>query len=285
MRIFRSSSDWRVHKLSRAFGLAHLSMMAVPPARLAAVAAEAGFDFTGFRLTPSPSTGIDHAVLGNDRALEALARAVDGEGINILDVEVIRMTDPSAVVGARPLLEAAQALGARYVIATVEDEDPVRRVETLAQIAELAAEHGTSIAVEFMLFSAANDLETCVQIVTQCGAPNVVVLADSLHLERSGGHPSDLRLYPSELFAYAQICSAPGAGAALDAETARGEGVHGRLMPDQGDLPVREFIAALPKETILTVESPLKGQSDPVDPVALAREMLASAHRVAGVEA
>jgi sugar phosphate isomerase/epimerase len=270
--------------MQRAFGLAHLSMMAVPPARLAAVAAQAGFDFTGFRLTPSPSTGIDHAVLGNDRALEALRRAVESEDINILDVEVIRMIDPSAVAAARPLLEAAQALGARYVIATVEDENPVRRVETLAQIAELAAEHGTSIAVEFMLFSAAKDLDTCVQIVTQCGAPNVVVLADSLHLARSGGHPSDLRLYPPELFAYAQICSASGAGAALDAEAARGEGVNGRLMPDQGDLPVREFIAALPKETILTVESPLIGQSDPTDPVALAREMLASAHRVAGVK-
>jgi hypothetical protein len=56
-------------------------------------------------------------------------------------------------------------------------------------------------------------------------------------------------------------------------------------MPDQGDLPVREFIAALPAETILTVESPLKGQSDPADPLALAREMLASGHRVAGVQA
>jgi len=260
-------------------------MMAVPPARLAAVAAQAGFDFTGFRLTPSPSTGIDHAVLGNDRALEALRRAVENEDISILDVEVIRMTDPSAVLAARPLLEAAQALGARHVIATVEDEDPIRRVETLAQIAELAAEYGTSIAVEFMLFSAAKDLDTCVQIVTQSGAPNVVVLADSLHLERSGGHPSDLRLYPPELFAYAQICGAPGAGAALDAQAARSEGVHGRLMPDQGDLPVREFIAALPAETILTVESPLKGQSDPADPLALAREMLASGHRVAGVQA
>ena len=282
MRIFRSLSDWRVRNMSRSYGLAHLSMMAVPPARLAAVAAEAGFDFTGFRLTPSPSTGIDHAVLGNDRALEALCRAVKEDDISILDVEVIRMTDPSCVVTARPLLEAAQALGARYVIATVEDEDPIRRLETLAQIAEMAAEHGTSIAVEFMLFSAAKDLDTCVQIVTQCGAPNVVVLADSLHLERSGGHPSDLRLYPPELFAYAQICSAPGAGAALDAQAARSEGVHGRLMPDEGDLPVREFIAALPPETILTVESPIKGQSDPADPVALAREMLASAHRVAG---
>lgn len=54
-------------------------------------------------------------------------------------------------------------------------------------------------------------------------------------------------------------------------------------MPDEGDLPVSEFVAALAPETILSVESPLKGRSDPTDPLALAREMLASAHRVAGV--
>lgn len=268
--------------MAHAYELAHLSMIAVPPAQLAAVAASAGFDFTGFRLTPSPSTGIDHRILGDDRALESLRRAVDDSGISVLDVEVIRMKGPSAVEEARPLLEAAQALGARYVIATVEDDEPVRRVDTLAQVAALAASHGTSIAVEFMLFSAARDLGTCVEIVQQSGAANVVVLADVLHLERSGGHPDDLRGHPAGLFPYAQICGAPGAGPAADPEVARGEGVRGRLLPDEGDLPVREFVAALPPGTILSVEAPLAGQAAPADPDALARAMLASARRVAG---
>jgi sugar phosphate isomerase/epimerase len=207
---------------------------------------------------------------------------VDDAGIGILDVEVIRMKGPAAVEESRPLLEAAQALGARYVIATVEDDDPVRRIDTLARVAELAARHDTAIAVEFMLFSAARDLGTCVDIVQQCGASNVVVLADVLHLERSGGHPDDLRRQPSGLFPYAQICGALGAGPAADPEAARSEGVRGRLMPDDGDLPVREFIAALAPGTILSVESPLAGQADPADPDALARDMLASARRVAG---
>lgn len=268
--------------MARQYELAHLSMIAVPPARLAAVAAGAGFDFTGFRLTPSPSTGVDHGILGDAKALAALCRSVDDAGIGVLDVEVVRMKGPAAVEEARPLLEAAQALGARFVIATVEDDDPVRRVDTLARVADLAAQHDTSIAVEFMLFSAARDLATCVDIVRQAGAPNVVVLADSLHLERSGGHPSDLRDYPAALFPYAQICGAPGAGPAADPEAARAEGVRGRLLPDEGDLPVREFVAALPEGAILSVESPLAGQADPSDPHALAAAMLASARRVAG---
>ncbi|MCX6433906.1 MAG: TIM barrel protein [Actinobacteria bacterium] len=267
---------------TREYSLAHLSMIAIPPAQLAAVASDAGYQYAGFRLTPSPSTGVDHHVLGDDRALEALRSAVDDAGIRVLDVEVIRMKDPSAVEVARPLLEAAQALGARFVIATVEDDDPVRRIDTLGRMAELAAEHGTGIAVEFMLFSAARDLGTCVDIVLAADAPNVVVLADSLHVERSGGHPDDLRLYPPHLFPYAQICGANGAGPAEDAEAARGEGVKARLMPDEGDLPVRAFIEALPAGAILSVESPLAGLSAPVDPLDLATAMLASARRAAG---
>jgi sugar phosphate isomerase/epimerase len=265
----------------RQYSLAHLSMIAVPPARLADVAARAGYDFTGFRLTPSPATGVDHGHLGDDRALESLRRIVDGEGISILDVEVIRMKDPSAVEESRPLLEAAQALGARYVIATVEDPDPVRRVDTLARVADLAERHGTSIAVEFMVFSVAKDLATCVSIVQEAAAPNVVVLADALHLERSGGQPDDLRRYPASLLPYAQICGAHGAGRAADDDSARGEGVRGRLLPDEGDLRVREFVAALPSTAILSVESPLAGQADPADAVGQAVAMLASARRVA----
>jgi hypothetical protein len=53
-------------------------------------------------------------------------------------------------------------------------------------------------------------------------------------------------------------------------------------MPDEGDLQVREFIAALPPTAILSVESPLAGLSNPVDPLELAGALLASARRVAG---
>ncbi len=268
--------------MTRRYALAHLSMIGVAPARLAAVAAETGYDLTGFRLTPSPSTGVDHRILGDPRALADLRRAVDDAGVGILDVEVIRMKGPQAIEECRPLLEAAAALGARYAIATVEDDDAARRVDTLGAVARLAAEHGTSIAVEFMLFSSARSLGECIDVVTAAGEANVVVLADVLHLTRSGGQPDDLRDVPAALLPYAQICGADGGGPATDPEAARGEGVRGRLLPDDGDLPVRAFVAALPADAILSVEAPLAGQADPADPVALAAAMLASARRVAG---
>ena len=268
--------------MSREYSLAHLSMIAVPPARLADVAAGAGFEWFSLRLTPSPSTGVDHGHLGDERALASLRRHIDDSGARLLDLEVIRMKGPESVAESMPLLEAAQALGARYVIATVEDADPVRRVETLAALADAAARHDTAIAVEFMVFTAARTLVDAVGIVRSAGADNVVVLPDVLHVIRSGGTLAQVADTDPVLLPYAQICGATGPGPAPDAAAARAEGVAARLLPDEGDLPVREFVAALPSTTILAVESPLAGQADPSDPDALAARMLLSGRRVAG---
>jgi sugar phosphate isomerase/epimerase len=266
--------------MAREYSLAHLSMIAVPPARLADVASGAGFDWFSLRLTPSPSTGIDHGHLGDDRALAHLRQHIDDSGARLLDLEVIRMTGPESVSAAVPLLDAAQALGARFIIATVEDPDPVRRIETLADLAQAASSRDVAIALEFMMFSACPDLLDAVAVVRACGASNVVVLPDVLHLTRSGGTTQELTDVDPRLLPYAQICGADGPGAAADAAAARAEGVRSRLLPDEGDLPVREFVRALPPTTILAVEAPLAGQADPADPDALARAMMASALKV-----
>jgi sugar phosphate isomerase/epimerase len=191
------------------------------------------------------------------------------------------MTGPESVSESTPLLEAAEALGARYVIATVEDPDPVRRVDTLTSLADSAARHGTSIAVEFMMFSAAPTLLDAVAVVAASGAPNVVVLPDVLHLIRSGGSVDQLASVDPMLLPYAQICGAQGPGPAADAAAARAEGVKARLLPDEGDLPVRDFVRSLPASTVISVEAPLAGQADPTDPQALADAMMAAGRRVA----
>ena len=261
----------------RQFSLAHLSMIEVPPVELVAVAATSGYQYTGFRLTPT-AAGVDHGILGDSRALAELKRVIDDSGVGILDVEVIRMKEPAQLVDPRPLLEAAGTLGARYVITTIEDQNSDRRVECLGDLAGLAASYGIGIAIEFMVFSSAPNLIDAADLISRVQAPNVVLLADVLHLERSGGRPSDIGLYPPNLFPYAQICGARGAGPAPDVMAAREEAVNARLMPSEGDLQVAGFIAALPGDAILSVECPIAGQGNPIDPTGLAREMLRSAN-------
>ena len=266
--------------MTRQYSLAHLSMIAVPPMKFADVAADAGFQWFSLRLTPSPSTGVDHGTIGDDRALERLRQHIDASGSRLLDLEVIRMKGPDSVRESVPLLEAAQALGARYVIATVEDSDRERSLDTLAAMAQAAEQHQAAIAVEFMMFTSCRTLVDCAEMVRSVGTPNVVVLPDVLHLIRSGGSVGQLASIEPSLLPYAQICGAHGDGAAPDADAARAEGVRARLMPDEGDLPVREFVAALPQETIISVEAPLVGQADPEDPSALAKAMMSAGRKV-----
>ena len=52
-----------------------------------------------------------------------------------------------------------------------------------------------------------------------------------------------------------------------------------RLEAEQAG-PVRDFVAALPVRTIISVEAPLAGQADPADPQALAVAMMAAGRRV-----
>jgi len=253
-------------------------MIEVPPIGLVRAAQQAGFNYTGFRLTPT-SSGIDHGILGNGVAIRELKSVIADSGVGVLDVEVIRIKEDGPTADPMPLFEAAEYLGARYVITTLEDPDPVRRVESLALLAAQAAEYQLALSVEFMLFSAAPTLQMACESVLATGASNVVVLADVLHLVRSGGAPDDMLDYPARLFPYVQICGAEGSSAAPDAAAARVEAVKARLMPDQGELPVREFTECIPTGAILAVECPLVGLGNPADPAALAVDLLAAARR------
>jgi len=264
--------------ITKDYSLAHLSMIEVPPIGLVRAAQQAGFNYTGFRLTPT-SSGIDHGILGNGVAIRELKSVIADSGVGVLDVEVIRIKEDGPTADPMPLFEAAEYLGARYVITTLEDPDPVRRVESLALLAAQAAEYQLALSVEFMLFSAAPTLQMACESVLATGASNVVVLADVLHLVRSGGAPDDMLDYPARLFPYVQICGAEGSSAAPDAAAARVEAVKARLMPDQGELPVREFTECIPTGAILAVECPLVGLGNPADPAALAVDLLAAARR------
>ena len=138
--------------MTKDYSLAHLSMIEVPPIGLVRAAQHAGFNYTGFRLTPT-SSGIDHGILGNGVAIRELKAAIDDSGVGILDLEVIRITGDGPTADPTPLFEAAEYLGARYIITTLEDPDPLRRIDSLALLAEQAAEYQVALSVEFMIFS------------------------------------------------------------------------------------------------------------------------------------
>lgn len=207
-------------------------------------ARQSGFDACGLRPAGAELS---------DRGVAELARRIADSGLSLLDVEVVRLGAAEPDVGPSQLLDVAARLGARFVLAVSHHDDPGRRAAELAQLAEAAAARGLKVALEFMRFTALPTLESALSVLEQVGRPDVGVLVDALHLQRSGGSPLDLRQIPPGQLAYVQLCDAVAdgpTGATAMAEEAR----HRRLLPGDGALPLRELLAELDPAVPISVE-------------------------------
>jgi sugar phosphate isomerase/epimerase len=205
---------------------------------------------------------------------ETVRRCAD-TGIKVLDVEAVRL-------GALPVdytatLESAAALGARYVNAICDDPDLGRLSDSFAALTAAAAGYGIRAVVEFMAYRSVRTLAATVAIAAGSGGGGVLV--DALHVQRCGVRLADLRAVDPALISYVQLCdaplAAPGAGSVAGPGVGRGAGrgggagaavaaaMHearaGRLLPGEGELPLRELLGALPDGIAVAVEAPRSG--------------------------
>jgi sugar phosphate isomerase/epimerase len=259
----------------RLVSLAHLTLIDLAPPDLVSAAAAAGFGAVGVRLTPV-SNGPAYPIYPGSSMLRETVRRLAGSGVQVLDVEVIRLRPDTDVNAFEPFWEMAQELGARHAIVTVEDPDLGRAASTFAALCERAARYSIVCVVEFMVFSQVSTLPEAVQLVSRAEQPNAAVLIDALHLARSGGTARDVASTPVHLLPYVQLCDAATPAPAPDVASARDEARLSRLLTGSGVLPLAELVQALPPDTAVSLEIP-DGWANP-DPVARARTVLEAAY-------
>jgi sugar phosphate isomerase/epimerase len=98
------------------------------------------------------------------------------------------------------------------------------------------------------------------------------ILVDNLHLARSGGSVADLTAVPLNLMPYLQIADAAGPTPQTAADLLE-EAVHGRLLPGEGDLPIKDLLVAVPNVALsFEVRSTALHERFP-DPVDRARHL------------
>src|ERR1700722_15962879 len=104
----------------REVALAILAMLDVAPADVVDVAAAAGYDAITLRLAGSNRERADepesHPLIGDTHTRRATVRRLRATGLGVLDVEVLRSRPETDIVSVRPMLESAQALGARHLL-------------------------------------------------------------------------------------------------------------------------------------------------------------------------
>ena len=132
-----------------------------------------------------------------------------------------------------------------------------------------------------MTYTHVSNLEEAAHIAEHSGGGGI--LLDALHFRRFGGTLEQLRSLDPELLSYVQLCDAPLAppnglprprlprGQSTDGTDLQLESRAMRLLPGDGELPLVEFLAALPEEMPISVEAPVLSLWETLTPVEFAR--------------
>ncbi|WP_339718313.1 TIM barrel protein [uncultured Maritimibacter sp.] len=233
--------------------LHQLSLRDVKPVDLPAVARAVGVDTVSVFVTPpSPDLDIFPRVTREDVA--AFRTACSDSGVGVHNVEVFSIGPETKVVDFSAALDLGAEIGATRLTALVQDSDRGRASDGLGALADAAAARGIAVSIEFMKFSECRSIGAGEGLLLDIGHDNLSLLVDPLHLFRTGGTVADLVATDPGLIGAAQICDGP-----MEApKSPFGEAVEDRGIPGEGAFPLADFLAALPPNTPIDMEVPMK---------------------------
>lgn len=265
--------------MNRAFSLAQLIALPFNPPQMLRLAAEAGCSAAGIRLLPASPGGV-HYPLQDDAALlrETLA-VIEGSGVGVLDLEVLRIGRGFDLGALEPFLETGQRLGARHILVAGDDPDEARLTANFAALCEAAAPRGLSCDLEFMPWTAVRDCTSALRIAERAAQPNGGVLVDALHWSRSGSTLADVAAIPRARLHYAQICDGRVPGP-TDTERMIFDARCERLLPGEGGIDLRALFAQLPADLPVSVEVPSESRAPKMGYTAWACQAVAAARQV-----
>jgi sugar phosphate isomerase/epimerase len=242
--------------VTRALGLGHFTFLDLPAAELVRLARRAGFDFVGLRFHPVSPGALTW--LPDAAGLRELARIMQGEGIELYDIETVVIDEALEPESLLRAMDAARALGGKRVNVCA-DVFPAL-ADTFARISDLAAARGLGLDLECMAWRGINTPRACLDLIESSNASGAAYLVDALHHSRCGETPSDIAAISAGRVVSAQLCDAPAiAPSGHDALLAEARG--GRLLPGEGGLDLAGIIRALPAEAVISVEVPSAGNN------------------------
>lgn len=120
----------------------------------------------------------------------------------------------------------------------------------------MAAERGMRTTVEMAPGAVIGDLRTATAAAEHSGAQ---LLIDTMHWVRCGYGPADLAALDPTLIGYVQLCDTTRAPRLDDYLE---EAMYERLPPGEGELPLRDMLAAVPAEVLVGLEVPMRSRAE-----------------------
>jgi sugar phosphate isomerase/epimerase len=266
--------------MNRKISLAALTMLELSPPDLVSTAAAAGYSHVGLRLIAATPHEPQHPMIGDTPMVRETRARLDATGVEVLDVEILRLTPDTRVADDyRPAIETGACLGAKHLLVAGNDADEARLVDRFAELCDLAASYGMAAHLEFMPWTDAKDLMQAARIVERAARPNGCILVDAFHLSRSRSRVEDIARLPAAYFRYAQFCDVPAAVPATTEDIlfeARAE----RRFPGEGELDLVALLRALPDGIPLSLEVPTHTLARSSPAIERARRAIAGARTV-----
>lgn len=241
----------------RLLALAPLTVLELGPDELVDAAAAAGFDAVGLRLIRATPEEPLRPTIGMTPLIRETRRRLDDSGLQLIDIEVLRLTPETRIRDDYEAFLATGAyLGAQQVLVTGYDPDHGRTADNFAELAELATQYNLTPNLEPMPWTHVRDLGEATAVLTRSGHHNVGLLVDAIHYHRAANTPADLAALPSDWIRYAQICDAT-AEPPQTVEELVYQGRNARLLPGQGSIDLLSMLEALPAPVPISVEAPV----------------------------
>lgn len=234
-----------------------ICVLGMPPVEFIEITAKLGVGAIG--LAPQPITANPHGYPGwnllQDKALvREVKAALADTGVRVTIGEGFLVRDGMDMGAFDPVLDLFAELGAPVVNAVSMAAAP----ESFGAFAAMAGKRGMRATVEFLPLMPPASFAAALGYVQASGVVNAQVLVDSMHFFRGGSTIAELTAADDSLIGHVQICDVPMPAKIADyGLEAREE----RLCPGEGDLPLADFIAALPADIMVGLEVPELGKA------------------------
>jgi sugar phosphate isomerase/epimerase len=152
-------------------------------------------------------------------------------------------------------LDTLAELGVPRINVVSLDPDLGRTFDQFAILTELAAQRNIQTVVEPVPGLTVPDLPTALAAREHVGRSDFRLLIDTMHLVRSGSGAADVAAIDPDHIGYAQLNDTtlrPRMDNYME------EAMFERMVPGEGELPLREILSALPPDIVIELEVPMR---------------------------
>ena len=236
--------------------LAPTTLLEVAPLDYIEAAIHAGYDAVGLRLHKSPGLPF-HPVVGNAPLIAEIKAMLKDAAMPVFDVFSCYMEPETKMSDFAASLALGAELGGKYVMVMGNDTNFARMRDNFGLFCDEAARFNLIPTIEFVPTRPLCTMALAIRMIEESGRGTGTICLDPMHFLRTGGTGAEIRSYGAKYFPYTQLNDGvlfPGEPNPADfGKMRQGE----RKMPGEGDVPLYDYLDALPLNLPLSIEIPV----------------------------